>query len=248
MNFTKISMAALMFVTLTAASSFGATCTDASVKGVYGVLGSGLNGSGEPAASVSQITSDGNGNLTGTTTKSIDGEIVTFSTTGTYSIAKNCTGTGTLTNQDEQSENSNIFLNNGNKAAYLIQTDPNHTVTSVAYAQGTATCTDLGVKHTYSFQATGIFLSVGQIAASGQFVLNGKGALTGTATFSLNGSIASLPVTGTYQISSNCTGTATFTPQGESAINIAVVVVNGGKEMMFIETDANTIVSGTLQE
>ncbi len=90
---------------------------------------------------------------------------MTFSTTGTYSIAKNCTGTGTLTNQDEQSENSNIFLNNGNKAAYLIQTDPNHTVTSVAYAQGTATCTDLGVKHTYSFQATGIFLSVGQLAA-----------------------------------------------------------------------------------
>jgi len=215
---------------------------------VYGVVGSGLNGSGQPAASVSQITSDGNGNLTGTTTKSIDGEIVTFQATGTYSIAKNCTGTGTFTNQDDESETSNIFLNNGNKGAFLIQTDPNHTVTSVAYEQGTATCTDLGVKHTYSFQETGIFLSVGQIAASGQFVLNGKGTLTGTATFSLDGSIASLPVTGTYQINSNCTGTATFTPHGQSAINIGLVIVNGGKEMMFIETDANTIVSGTLQE
>ncbi|MFY9905166.1 MAG: hypothetical protein WBX02_21830 [Terriglobales bacterium] len=248
MIFTKISIAALMFVTLTAASSFGATCTNASIKGVYGVLGSGLNGSGQPAASVTQLTSDGNGNLTGTTTKSIDGTIVTFTATGTYSIAKNCTGTGTLTNQDDESENSNIYLNNGNKGAYLIQTDPNHTVTSVAYEQGTATCTDLGVKHTYSFQATGIYISVGQIAASGQFVLNGKGSLTGTATFSLDGSIATLPVTGTYQINSNCTGTLVFTPEGQSAVNLGVVIVNGGKELMFIETDANTIVSGTLQE
>jgi hypothetical protein len=239
---------AALFVTFLAASSFGATCTDASIKGIYGILGSGLNGSGQPAASVTQITSDGNGNLTGTTTKSIDGTIATFTTTGTYSIAKNCTGTGTLTNQDDQSENSNIYLNNGNKGAYLIQTDPNHTVTSVAYEQGAATCTNLGVKHTYSFQATGIYLSIGQIAAAGQFVLNGKGSLTGTATFSLDGSIATLPVTGTYQINSNCTGTLTFTPQGQSAVNLGVVIVNAGKELMFIETDANTIVSGTLQE
>jgi len=248
MNFTKISIAALTFVILTVASSFGATCTNASLKGVYGVLGSGLNGSGQPAAGVTQITSDGNGNLTGTTTKSIDGTISTFTTTGTYSIAKNCTGTGTLTNQDDQSENSNIFLNNGNKGAYLIQTDPNHTVTSVAYEQGTAICTNLGVKHTYSFQATGINLAVGQIAAGGQLVLNGTGSLKGTATFSLNGSVATLPVTGTYQINSNCTGTLTFTPQGQSAVNLGVVIVNADKELMFIETDANTIVSGTLQE
>lgn len=248
MNFTKISIAALMFVTLAATSSLGATCTIASVKGVYGILGSGLNGSGQPAASVTQITSDGNGNLTGTTTKSIDGTIATFTTTGTYSMAKNCTGTGTLTNQDDQSEHSNIVLNNGNKGAYMIQTDPNHTVTSVAYEQGTAICTNLGVKHTYSFQATGIDLSVGQIAAGGQFVLNGTGKLTGTATFSLNGSVSTLPVTGTYQINSNCTGTLTFTPQGQSAVNLSVVIVNADKELMFIETDANTIVSGTLEE
>ncbi|MGA2357041.1 MAG: hypothetical protein ABSG02_21305 [Terriglobales bacterium] len=248
MNFAKTSIAALMFVALIASGSFAATCTNASLKGVYGSVGSGLNGSGEPAAGVSQITSDGNGNLTGTTTKSVDGTIGTFSTTGTYSIAKNCTGTGTLTNQDDQSENSNIILNNGNKGAFMIQTDPNHTVSSVAYAQGTATCTNLGVKHTYSFEATGFYTSVGQIAAAGQFVLNGAGKLTGTATFSLDGSISTLPVTGTYQINSNCTGTLTFTPQGESAVNLGVVIVNGGKEMMFIETDANTILSGTLQE
>ncbi len=249
MNFTKmISLAVSLFLALATVNSFATTCTNATLKGVYGATGSGLNGSGQPAASVTQFTADGNGNLTGITTKSIDGMIVTFAGTGTYQIDKNCTGSGIFTNQGGQSENSNIYLNNGNKGAFLIQTDPNHVVSSVAFEQGKATCTNLGVKHTYSLEATGIFIGVGQIAIGGQLVLNGKGSLTGTITSSLNGSIATLPVTGSYQISSTCTGTVTFTPQGQTAINLGVVIVNAGKELMFIETDANTIVSGSLQE
>jgi hypothetical protein len=247
MNSTKVTVAVLLFVALMTANSFAATCTNATLNGVYGILGSGLDGSGVPAASVTQITADGNGHLTGTTTKSIDGSIVTFATTGTYELEKNCTGSGTLTNQDDETEHSNIFMNNGNKGAFLVQTDPNHIVSSVGYEQGAAKCTDLGVKHTYSLEATGIFTS-GQLAAAGQLILNGKGALTGTLTSSADGSISSLAVTGTYAINSNCTGTLTFTPEGQAAINLAVVIVNAGKELMFIETDANTVVSGTLQQ
>jgi hypothetical protein len=164
------------------------------------------------------------------------------------SLGTLCTGRATFTNQTYGDEHDNFVLNNGNKGAFLIQTDANHTESSIAVQQGSATCTNLGVKHAYSLQATGIFTGTGQIAAEGRLVLNGTGSLTGTTTFSLNGSIATLPVTGTYQINSDCTGKATFTPKGQSAINISVVLVNGGKEIMFIETDANTIVTGSLQE
>jgi hypothetical protein len=83
----------------------------------------------------------------------------------------------------------------------------------------------------------------------GQLALNGTGSLKGTITISANGSIfPSLPVTGSYQINSTCTGTATFTPQGQSPINISIVIVNADKELMFIETDNNTIVTGSLQQ
>jgi hypothetical protein len=120
---------------------------------------------------------------------------------------------------------------------------------AVAVAQGTAKCTDAGAKHTYSMELTGIVTSVGQVALAGQLVLNGKGSITGTATLSLDGSIVNAaPVTGTYTINSNCTGTAQFTPKGQSAINLALVVVNADKEMLAVETDASTIVSGILQE
>ncbi len=248
MNLTKISIAVLFFVSLMAANAAAATCTNASFKGVYGISASGLGGGLLPASSIDQLTADGNGNFAGTTTKSKDGTILIYTFTGTYQIAKNCTGTASYTNQDGELRNVNLIMNNGNKGAFFIQTDANHVESAVAVEQGTATCTDLGVKHTYSLEATGFFIGTGQIAAAGQLVLNGKGSLTGTVTFSVNGSISSLPVTGTYQINSNCTGTATFTPQGQSAINISLVIVNGGKELMFIETDSGTVVSGVLQE
>lgn len=248
MRFTRIS-AVLLFVAIVATGSFAATCTNASVNGVYGITATGLNGSGVPASSVYQITADGSGNVTGTGTKSIDGTIVTFPFTGTYSVAKNCTGTATFTNQSGQSENDNFVLNNGNKGAFLIQTDANHVESSVAVAQGTAKCTDLGVKHTYSLQLTGIEIGVGQVAATGQVALNGKGGLTGTVTVSLNGTIVSADsVTGTYTINSDCTGTASLTPKGLPTSNYNTVIVNGGKELMFIQTDNNTIVTGSLQE
>jgi hypothetical protein len=45
----------------------------------------------------------------------------------------------------------------------------------------------------------------------------------------------------------NCTGTFTITPQGESALNFTFVIVDSGKEMLALETGADTIVTATLQ-
>jgi hypothetical protein len=163
-----------------------AACNNASVNGVYGITSVGLNGSGQPASSVDQITADGNGNLTGSSTKSIDGTIVTFTFTGTYKIKANCTGTAIFKNQDGMTEHDNIALDNANKGAFLIQTDSKHVQSSIALAQGTATCTNLGVKHAYATELTGIVLAVGQVALVGQVTLDGKGSLTGTETLSLN--------------------------------------------------------------
>jgi hypothetical protein len=251
MRFMKGSLVLVTFAAVVAAVpvASAATCSNASVKGVYGIVSSGLNGSLEPAAGITQITADGAGNATGTATKSIDGTIVTYTVTGTYRIAKNCTGTATWTNQDNQIEDDNLILNNGNTGAFLIQTDSSHVQTSVAVAQGTATCTDAGVKHSYSMELTGIVTSIGQVALAGQLILNGKRSITGTATLSLYGDIVNaVPVSGSYTINSDCSGTAQFTPKGLSAVNLALVVVDGDKEILAVETDANTIVSGILQE
>jgi hypothetical protein len=251
MKFTTGGMVVVICFALIAAvpTAPAASCTNASLKGVFGYVGSGLNGSSEPAASIAQVTFDGAGNATGSETGSIDGTIATSSLTGTYQIEKDCTGAISLTNSDDKVEGYNIVFNDSNKGAFLIRTDADHVQSGVAVAQGTATCTNAGVKHTYSMELTGSWISTGQVAMVGQLVLNGKGTISGAATLSLYGTIVNnVSVTGTYSIDSNCTGTMQITPSGESAINLALVIVNADKEMVAVETDTNTIVSGILQE
>jgi hypothetical protein len=249
MNFAKACIGILVALTIGGASLAHASCSNASVNGTYGIVSTGLNGSLQPASSVDQVTLDGAGHLSGTSTKSIDGTIVTFPFTGTYSIAASCNGTAIFNNQSGQTEHDNIYLNNSNAGAFLIQTDKTHVQSSIAVAQGAATCTNLGVKNPYSFEATGQVIGTGQIAGAGRLSMNGTGGISGTLTLSLDGVIhSSVAVTGTYKINSNCTGAATITPTGLSAMNFNLVVVNAGKEIMAIETDHNTIVTGTFQE
>lgn len=254
MNFRNIC-SVLSFALIIAGTQVArASCSNASVKGSYGVISTGLNGSLQPATSVDQITVDGAGHISGTSTKSIDGSIVDYTLTGSYSITANCTGTATFTNQDNQTEHDKIYLNNAtttglNTGAFLIQTDALHVQSSIVVAQGVATCNDLVVKNSYSFESTGTVMGTGQVAAAGRLTLNGTGSISGTETLSLDGTIhASISVTGTYTINSNCTGSATLTAAGLSAMHFNLVVVNGGKELMAVETDPNTIVSGTFQQ
>jgi hypothetical protein len=74
--------------------------------------------------------------------------------------------------------------------------------------------------------------------------------INGHIAGSENGTIltfAEEPVTGSYSVDANCTGTATLTPKGKSELNFSFVIVDGGNEMLAIETDANTVVTSTLQ-
>jgi hypothetical protein len=88
---------------------------------------------------------------------------------------------------------------------------------------------------------------VGQVAYLEQVILDGKGNVSGSGTFSLAGAIYTVPITGTYTENADCTGSAQITPQGYSTLNFNFVVVNVGKEILLVEADTNTIVSGNMQ-
>jgi len=79
-------------------------------------------------------------------------------------------------------------------------------------------------------------------------VFDGKGNITGREIFSVDGVISESQVTGTYTQNADCTGTVQITPAGSATTNFNTVVVNGGKQLLFIEIDNNTLVTGTAQE
>jgi hypothetical protein len=227
-----------------------ATCSNASLSGTYGFLHGTTDSNGTPtSAAVSQLTFDSTtGTFTGENTGSHDGVIVTEPLTGTYTVASNCTGTGYPTGGIPFSF---VVTSTGFLAAHLFGD-------GIAVEQGSPTCTIAGVQGSFGFEATGLFLAgapaTGAVVFMGELKLKvnpaGEGVISGHVAVSEDGTFRTLaedPVTGSYKVGGDCRGTATITTKSGSEMHFSLTVVDGGNEMLALETDADTVVSGTLE-
>jgi hypothetical protein len=224
-----------------------ATCSNASLSGTYGFLHDGTDSNGAPAtAAVSQITFDSpTGTFTVETTASHDGVIATESLTGIYTVASNCTGTGTPTGA---SPFSIVVTSTGFLAVHPFSE-------GFAVKQGSPTCSNAAVMGSFGFETTGLFLAgapaTGWVAFIGDLKLtvspSGEGVISGHVAGSEGATTLTFaPVTGSYTVDKDCRGRATISLEGGSEMHFSLVVVDGGKEMLAIETDADTVVSGTV--
>jgi len=99
----------------------------------------------------------------------------------------------------------------------------------------------------YSYDVQG---NIYILAGAGRMVVDGKGGVTGTDTFSLDGTIAHRTYTGTYSMNDDCTGSIVLqvTAGGTSATSHGdIVAVNNAREINFIQTDPNVILSGAFK-
>jgi len=246
----NLTMATLICATMFFAfSQRAAGCSNSTLTGAYGLSFGGTDKSSAPSTSVGLLNLDGKGSFTGVVTTSKNGVIQSNApVTGTYKVGTNCTGSGTFLS-GSKTRHFNLVITSAGTEFELIGTDSGRTLSGTAFAQGKPTCTIAGVKGTYGFQAAGLFENIGPVAFTGQLKLDGAGHVAGNESGSVNGTIFSgLELTGTYTVKSNCTGSAKVTPQGLSAFNFNFVVIAGGVEMLAIETDANTNVSGSIQK
>lgn len=246
MNFSKVVLSAFVFATVIAVGSASAACTNASLKGSYGAQ---EFGDKLPAYGVTQthFVFDGAGNVSGALTNSVNGTVTTISFTGTYSVSKNCTGSYNITYSNSDTASANIVLDYAGKGFQVIRTDSGYGEGGFALAQGTTPC-GLTKKTTYAANLGG---SAGthSITSVGQALLDGKGAISGSVTVSFDGTILTkVPVTGSYTANPDCTGTAQVTVSGFPTANYNLVIISGNKSVMMIETDANTIVTGSLNQ
>ena len=238
----------IVLASLTLSSTAWATCSNESLSGTYGFVHDGTNSNGTPAtAAVSQITFDSTtGTFTVETTASHDGVIATESLTGTYAVASNCTGTG---NPTGAAPFSFVVTPKGFLALHLF-------AEGFAVKQDSPTCTNAGVMGSFGFETTGVFLAEATataVAFIGELKLtvnpSGEGVISGHLAASEDGTFqpfAEEPVTGSYRVDRDCRGTATITPKGQPEMHFSFVVVDCGKELLAIETDADTVVSGSL--
>lgn len=85
------------------------------------------------------------------------------------------------------------------------------------------------------------------LAAAGRVVADGAGAITGVDTISYDGTIVKRKFTGAYTVNADCSGTLVLNADDTSMTNADFVIVNDGKEVSLVQTDANFIMSGELK-
>ena len=245
----------IVLASLAVGSAAGASCSNVSLSGTYGFLHSGTASDGTPIVGLSQLTFDSTtSTYTGEDTQSHDGVITTESLTATYKVASNCTVTATVT-VGGLSQNIAFAVTSTGFFSLIQRTGV--TTEGFAVKQGSPTCSNAGIEGSFGFETTGVFLSgapaTGPVAFIGEWKCkvnpSGEGEISGHVAGSEDGTIltfAEEPVTGSYTVGTDCRGTATITPKGQPEMHFSFVLVDRGKEMLAIETDADTVVSGTL--
>lgn len=220
------------------------TCSNASIKGIYGLLITGYDSSGLYQMGMGQINANGTGSFTGVESVSDDGVIFNNqSLTGTYSLSSNCTGSGTIKNiKNGTTSHYNFVVDPVANQVEAAGTDSGHgTASGYALSQGAATCSTAGVAGTYGFHGGGDLVGSGVLQFDGQYVLDGTGKLSGVETRIVGGTVISAAaITGTYTMASTCRGTITYTFSG-STVHLNTVMVSGGKSFFTIETDTDTV-------
>ena len=104
-------------------------------------------------------------------------------------------------------------------------------------AQSGRPCSNRTLLGDYGFAVEGLVLPAPGVAIPGRGVtmthLDGEGNLTQVDSLFINGVPVSdwSPVTGTYQVNANCTGTMSLVPSAGGFVNLRIVVVRHGTEI-----------------
>jgi hypothetical protein len=110
-------------------------------------------------------------------------------------------------------------------------------------------CSLGGAVGKYAFSDSGTIIGIGSRAAVGLFTFDAAGNLTGKVTASLGGNVGSTNLSGTYSVSPDCSGAASFSESDQSGnliltAMVAIVWDNSMREARFLFTSV-TLADGT---
>jgi hypothetical protein len=126
-------------------------------------------------------------------------------------------------------------------------------VAAVAWADDGRRCTNARVAGDWGYTKTGtLFLPTGAavpFATMGRLTLEADGTLSGVNTGSVNGAVSNDLLSGTFQVNSDCTGTATIDVRDQSGnllrtLAMALVVDDNWRELRGLVTSL-VLPSGT---
>lgn len=237
-------------------------CTNESLRGEFGFIAHGttLAALGLPAALTGAFASSGSasfdasGHFTLTATSSFQGVIQGPSTvTGTYSVNSDCSYSSEASN----GVSFQAAIVDGGRELFILQTTPGVVITGTAKKRDAEqdrerdarprACSAARFAGTYGFLADGSAgaptlpgTPFGPLAGVGIIDVKPDGTFMMMARRSVGGVLdpASLPLTGSYSISLDCTAELAF----DVGFHFTAVIVDNS-EAVFVETDPGTAVT-----
>lgn len=242
-----LAMSILVVRGLAQPVSTASACSNVTLHDRYGYR---INGTtnGNTVIFVGQFATNGSGFLAGKETVNVNGTITDYFTLGSYKLKSNCTGTLEIDAGGGPRVHLAITVTSGEKEIEMIETDSGATEVGTAEAQNTTSCSTSALTGAFGLQGTGQAIGVGPLGFAGQISLHGDGTLNGSETVSVNGSITTATVSGSYLIGNHCDGKAVIQVEHQGTIHLNLEVVRNDERVVFIQTDANTLVSGVLQK
>jgi hypothetical protein len=240
------------------------TCSAASLRGTYGFTAQGFTVAGSPVpsplqgpfASLGTAVYDGRGGVVLTASATFNGLTQSLPPVrGSYQVNADCTFVSRLDN------GATFFASivDGGQDLFILQTTPGVIASGVATLRdgrrsgsddaesgGAGACRTAIARGVYGFisQGTGAPPTVpppaaGPLAGVGTVRFAPNGSFTLTAVRSANGFIdpQTLRLTGSYSFTNDCNFQMIFDVVG---FHFNGTVVNGGKEVSFLETDPGT--------
>jgi hypothetical protein len=134
--FTMAALTVLALAAAPIAEAAGNRCSDAMLQGTFADKDTGLITApaalAGPFAGVSLETFDGNGGMTTTGFVSLNGNIIPGTSTGTYKVNPDCTGTYTVQNSLGLTIHAFFVIDDGGNEMQDFITDPGTVITCVA--------------------------------------------------------------------------------------------------------------------
>lgn len=218
-------------------------CDPRQFGGTYGFQLSGtttISGAVKPTVGVGRLVFDGTGKVSGYTSAEFAGYLQGNPTTGTYEAHSDCSVTWSL--QDDSGAYQHFAGNMvpGGARVEFRQTDrggPTHGV----MARTPKVCGNTAFQPRYRFSISGSFTPMldGQqahtVSLSGAAKVSGAGKLS----FDLAGGTHAA---GTFDVDGDCAATIGMTLESGDTVNLRGFLVDGGREILGMETDAGYMV------
>jgi hypothetical protein len=221
----------LLLLLPSAAAQAGDVCDPTNLVGPYAFQLSGsttISGTPKPTASLGRITFDGSGSLSGTASATFTGLLLGNPVSGSYEAKSDCSVTWKLQDDSGAFQNfSGTFSNDGTRVQFR-QTDPGGAQRGIMQ-KTSDTCSAADLQKIYKFTVSGSTTPM-QPGELPHMV-----SAEGTLDVAQNGS---------FQVDSDCSVHFVLTiPPGRSPTTMRGFLVNGGKEILALQTDPGAMVA-----